>query len=93
MSIVYEPETPQTAITERVIINGKDVGMVKPYKDKWQAALNFAKCNYNPSMYSSGFGLTKEDAINDAIKNASSQVELMLEELAAIKAEMERGDA
>lgn len=70
MNITYTPKDPQAQVEENIIINGENVGTIRPYtplypsanKERYQASFSL------PGMgLASGFGKTREEAISEAI--------------------------
>ena len=90
--LTFEPTTPQPVAEENIVLNDKVVGTVKPYVNKYaipeeqfMASLTLAKDCDNPSMYSAGFGATREAAIIQAIERGKAQALQFIIELNEIR--------
>jgi hypothetical protein len=68
--IEYKPSNPEPAVKERVIINGEDIGEVWPRGGGYEGyycSLYPAGLEKVTSTHLWGCGLTKEEAIKDAV--------------------------
>ena len=91
MNIKYEPEFPQPAHKEKIILNGQEIGTVSPHEDKGKFFAYISVPCGGCSNYGTGaIGETKETAITEAIKEgigkataAASALEQMLADLEA----------
>ena len=92
MNIEYKPTSPQAEVKEDIILNGRKIGTVQPYVpayglangDKYQVQLHFGN-----QIYPGGFGVTKEEAIANALQIATEIAAAFVAEVSALRAEME----
>ena len=72
--ITYEPKEKVIDVEENIIMHGKVVGTMRPYSsehtdDKFQASFSLP-CY----MLAIGYGVTRQDAIGNALDNANKGV-------------------
>jgi hypothetical protein len=77
MNISFTPVFPELATKEKVYINGREIGSVFSYHSdysghRYQAQLSIPTVGAN--IHPGGFGETKEQAIEDAFKNAHTML-------------------
>ena len=72
--ITFEPKEKVVDVEENILFDGKVVGTLRPYsnehsKDKFQASFSLP-CY----MLAIGYGVTRQDAIGNALDNANKGV-------------------
>jgi hypothetical protein len=89
MKIIFQPAEPQAAIRESIILNGREIGTIFPYSSEYNTAKFQAQLKLGSVFYPGGFGMTKEEAVLDAIKTATDQAAIYTADVAALRAELE----
>ena len=88
MNITFSPADPRPVLEENITIDGAVIGTIKPWesngKTRFHAHLSIPVASYRTQSVS-GFGDTKEEAIQNAIETGKADITTCLEKLAELE--------
>lgn len=85
MNVTFTPKEQQAVVDENIVVDGEVVGYMKPYysehgADRFHTGIMVP--DGRGSVLIQGFGVTREDAIRDALESGRTEYEAFLVNLA-----------
>lgn len=87
MNVTFTPKEQQVVVEENIVVDGEVVGFMKPYYSEHCTVRFHARIRVpggTGSVLIQGFGVTREDAIRDALESGRTEYEAFLVNLTAL---------